>query len=576
MSFEDDMIEAGFHDEGNYLDYICDKSDRELSEQQDYSRGDESELECQRELYEEKVEHRKKLKQIYHQFDNWRTNFPHEIDIYKGDSRNAEIFNEYSPELETWLKWKINREQEDKLIKQAKLQLHTIKKLIDIDAISWGFNQFIHDQKIDSLIKIINKWKKDNPNFIHEYNSFDARGWSEHDFFQQKAIEEYIYIMSRRFCNYPTTIKECFLENNITPEDVRRFSEMRYKNLVSNTNKYNYTFNLDDIRKLELWVNSNHFLDWDNWARSNMNWVKYVRNGYAHMYQDVWWGKYENEKKYWECEDKAKPKEYSYNPEFKRRLIIRKLKHLHLSVGSIFNDNLAIFEDYDEYGFIDPDGNIIIEAKFDGARDFYNGLAAVKVDAKEFEKYIPEVDDYLTVKHGGKWGFIDTKGFFVIQPQYDILTPFKNGIAAYCKGAVLTEFCDTYIPNGGKWGIITQKGKELVSPTYDFIRLIGNNLAIANIGGMRDSTSAIFHNGLWCVLSRDGHELTPFKYTWISDYENDKAVVNLGGFCEEIEGGNFYYCYGQWGYIDENGCEIEPLKEYCNIEEFKKDWEDTH
>ncbi|WP_185210637.1 hypothetical protein [Sphingobacterium mizutaii] len=292
----------------------------------------ESELEYQRQVQADRAEYRQELKSIYSRYIHWRANFPHELDIWKGDSRNKEISNEFSPELEDWSKWKMTREKEDRLIEESKAQLKIVKKLIDIDAISWGFNQFIGDKKIDSLIKLINKWKEDNPNFIDEYNSLDIGEWPEYNFFQQRAVEEYKKIMLRCL-RFPNSVeKECFLGKNITREDLQQFIEMRQRNIL-NKIPYDYIFNLGDIRKLELWVKSNHFLEWDNWARSNTNWDRYVRNGYAYMYQEVWWKRHESEKKYWECEDNAIPEGYNYNPEFKRRLTINKLKHLHHSKG---------------------------------------------------------------------------------------------------------------------------------------------------------------------------------------------------------------------------------------------------
>jgi hypothetical protein len=506
---------------------------------------DEENLDYQRELHEEKVELGKKLEKFHNQFVNWRANFPNEFDIWNGDSRNAEIVNKYSPKLEIWQKWKINREEEDKLIEEATPQLSIIKNLIYSDAIFWGFNQFLHDLRIGRLCRIIDEWKETNQKCIDEFNSFNIDNWSEYDFYLQKDED------------YKTKILRS-----------------RYYKIGDRAEVLNYNAKITDIRRLELWFRANHIFDWDDWAYNNIkSWSKYVRNGYSNMYQEIWWKK-NSEISYNEWREENLKNQISYSHEFKRRLILNKLKLFSYSGGNIFNDNLSVFEEDDEYGFIDANGNIIIDVQFDSARQFHNGLAAVKVNGEEFNQYIPEIDDYLTFKHGGQWGFIDTKGTFIIQPQYDILTPFVNGIGAYCKGGILKKFGDTYISDNGKWGIISEEGKELIPPTYDFIRLIGNGISIASVGGKRDSVNGVFYGGSWCVLSKDGDKLTPFKYTWIFDFENGKAVVNVGGVREDYDGN--YYWNGEWGYIDEKGCEIEPLKEYCSIEDFKGGFEDTY
>ncbi|MDD4493501.1 MAG: WG repeat-containing protein [Eubacteriales bacterium] len=62
-----------------------------------------------------------------------------------------------------------------------------------------------------------------------------------------------------------------------------------------------------------------------------------------------------------------------------------------------------------KFGFIDKDGNIVIEMIYDDTYGFSDGTAAVKYE--------------------GKWGYIDTKGEWVIEPQYDVCTPFREGFA---------------------------------------------------------------------------------------------------------------------------------------------------
>lgn len=64
-------------------------------------------------------------------------------------------------------------------------------------------------------------------------------------------------------------------------------------------------------------------------------------------------------------------------------------------------DGLAKVKVNQKYGYRDNKGKMLVAAQFAEARDFCNGLAAVKND-----------DD--------KWGFIDTSGNYVINPIYSI------------------------------------------------------------------------------------------------------------------------------------------------------------
>ena len=58
------------------------------------------------------------------------------------------------------------------------------------------------------------------------------------------------------------------------------------------------------------------------------------------------------------------------------------------------------------------------------------------------------------VKIGDKWGYINPKGEFVINPQFDLVGSFSEGLA------------DVVI--GDKWGYINPKGEFVINPQFDF------------------------------------------------------------------------------------------------------------
>lgn len=63
------------------------------------------------------------------------------------------------------------------------------------------------------------------------------------------------------------------------------------------------------------------------------------------------------------------------------------------------------------FGYVDSTGKVVIEAKFERARAFHNGIAAVQVD--------------------GKMGFINKKGEWVIPPTYDFIGDFQFDTALF-------------------------------------------------------------------------------------------------------------------------------------------------
>ncbi|MBF7048142.1 WG repeat-containing protein, partial [Campylobacter volucris] len=60
---------------------------------------------------------------------------------------------------------------------------------------------------------------------------------------------------------------------------------------------------------------------------------------------------------------------------------------------------MAAVEIDNKWGFIDKNGKLIIEAKYDNAYDFSEGLARVELN--------------------GKWGFINKKGEIAIDTKYN-------------------------------------------------------------------------------------------------------------------------------------------------------------
>lgn len=62
-------------------------------------------------------------------------------------------------------------------------------------------------------------------------------------------------------------------------------------------------------------------------------------------------------------------------------------------------------------GFIDKRGQFVIQPQYDWAGDFHEGMAIVKVDEK--------------------WGFVDKNGTMVIQPQFYNVGNFSEGMAIY-------------------------------------------------------------------------------------------------------------------------------------------------
>lgn len=127
------------------------------------------------------------------------------------------------------------------------------------------------------------------------------------------------------------------------------------------------------------------------------------------------------------------------------------------------------------FGFIDTNGRMAIEPKYDFAYDFSEGVAPVEVggsyvfiDKTEnvvipgpFQRASPFSEGLALVRLNDKFGFIDRLGDFVIAPQFDCASSFAGGMAAVNIGGTFTRYMDSlhkvdrqYFCGGGKWGFV--------------------------------------------------------------------------------------------------------------------------
>jgi len=86
-----------------------------------------------------------------------------------------------------------------------------------------------------------------------------------------------------------------------------------------------------------------------------------------------------------------------------------------------------------KYGFMDRRGRIAIQPLFDRVRLFSEGMAVVAI--------------------GGKYGYIDTRGSVIVPPKFEDAASFSEGLAA--------------VEVGKKWGYVDKSGKYAIHPQFD-------------------------------------------------------------------------------------------------------------
>ncbi len=84
------------------------------------------------------------------------------------------------------------------------------------------------------------------------------------------------------------------------------------------------------------------------------------------------------------------------------------------------------------FGYVNQKGVYMIQPKFDDARNFRQGFAAVE--------------------QNGKWGFIDPRGRFLVRCQFTTVMDFNAGYAI--------------VRQGDKWGAVNTKGELEIPCEY--------------------------------------------------------------------------------------------------------------
>jgi hypothetical protein len=135
-------------------------------------------------------------------------------------------------------------------------------------------------------------------------------------------------------------------------------------------------------------------------------------------------------------------------------------------------------------GFINEAGKVIVPVKYDGIRNFSEGLAALKQNDKF------------------GYGFIDKTGKFVIKPQFEKALDFAEGLAAFR----INE----------KWGFIDKSGELKIQPQFDDV-----------MGGYFSSLVAVKKDDKWGLIDKDGKPVGEFIFDdidWLKNYREEGLV----------------------------------------------------
>jgi len=207
-----------------------------------------------------------------------------------------------------------------------------------------------------------------------------------------------------------------------------------------------------------------------------------------------------------------------------------------VEVPATWGNGLARFgvRDPDEpggilYGFMDESGKVVIKPQYPEARDFHDGLAAVRLvkdgpwgyidtlDRLFIRDQFSDAEDFseekaAVSKDGKLYGYVDTTGKMAIEPRFTNAASFSDGLARVGEANSQNVI---YINHYGK-EVLRLKGQTgdahqafLVPPGRDFHQ----GLAAASSGDH------------WGYIDKQGTWKIPPQYEYALDFDNGYAVI---------------------------------------------------
>lgn len=199
-----------------------------------------------------------------------------------------------------------------------------------------------------------------------------------------------------------------------------------------------------------------------------------------------------------------------------------------------FEDGRAVFAVVTNnkwlYGYIDINGNTVIQPIYESAGNFNEGRAVVKQGDGKYALIDRKgsvlrtfnyafVGDYaeglMTFKQTdqGKFGYIDETGKIVIPAQFSMAMAFNDGRA-------VVNTAEDY---SNKYGLIDRKGRFVIRPEYNDIKLIDEERAAV---GIALDSSMPYKGSKYAIADINGNFLTDFIYYTVEEYEDGLSSVD--------------------------------------------------
>lgn len=171
------------------------------------------------------------------------------------------------------------------------------------------------------------------------------------------------------------------------------------------------------------------------------------------------------------------------------------------------------------YGFINENGEIVVHPMFEVVSSNLEVHSSGEMKTNKLRK----------VSINNKWGVIDSKGKWLLQPMFSYIDDFYNGLAVASIGE--------------KHGVIDERGNWFIQPIFEQIGTFKDDIASAR---KSDKFGFIDKSGNWVIEPM-------FNKVFSEGFVEDLCGVKIGD---------------RWGYIDKSGVvvlqpEFEEVYPFC-------------
>ena len=215
---------------------------------------------------------------------------------------------------------------------------------------------------------------------------------------------------------------------------------------------------------------------------------------------------------------------------------------------SISGEYLAPFMNSDsKWGYINQDGEVVIECKYDSASGFdKDGYAVVGMETDS------DASEYYTI-----YGLINSKGEEIISPDYSYI---NDSIANTCDNygyRTISRLPYPFYYEEEYWGVIDNNGNIMISPEYS---------RISNIGDSGYYIASDAETGMYGLIDEDYEWVCEPEYSWIINTweKSTENVAKVDGEYALIAKYDFQEGHGA-KIINEYGDTIVPM-DYYDIE----------